>query len=86
MICDIEDKQLIQTTYIENHHEHEHDHSKGDHGNSHADMVNQLKAYQLMITKKVGPHFGKELQEANIPVEITDLNTIEEVLDTLLNQ
>ena len=86
LIFDIEDKKIINTTEESNNHEH---HTHGDdaaqtHTHSHADMVELLKDCDLMITKKVGPHFGAELKGANIKVEICQEDKIEDVLKPYL--
>lgn len=86
LIFDIEDKKIVNTTEESNNHEHhahgeEHSHN---HGHSHADMIEQLKDCDLVITKKVGPHFGAELKIANIEVKICQEDKIEDVLKPYL--
>jgi len=86
MIFDIQDRKIIETIINSNEHDHSHhhehghahDHAHGEH--SHADMIQLLKGCELMITQKVGPHFGKELKAAQIKIIITKENSISEVL------
>ena len=88
MIFNISDNKIVSTELKENNHEHHHHeghtHSH-EHGHSHADMVEQLKGCELMITQKVGPHFGQELQDANIRITITKENLISEVLKSYIS-
>ena len=84
MIFEISNKTIINSEVKENTHEHhEHGHSH-EHEHSHADMIEQLKDCELMITQKVGPHFGQELKAANIKINISKESSIIEVLKQFL--
>jgi predicted Fe-Mo cluster-binding NifX family protein len=95
MIFDIQDRKIIGTSINENTHDHSHDHSHHhEHGqahdhahgeHSHADMIQLLIGCDLMITKKVGPHFGQELKAAQIKIQITSENLILQVLKPYLD-
>ena len=89
MIFDIENKKIVNTTEKANNHEpHHHAHGEEhshDHGHSHADMIEQLEGCNLVITKKVGPHFGAELKAANIEVKICQADSIEDALKPYLD-
>ncbi len=87
MIFDIVNHEIINTSIKENKHEHHHhgnDLHSHEHGHSHADMVEQLKDCDLMITQKVGPHFGPELKAVNIKIEICGEQSIEDALKQYL--
>lgn len=81
LIFDIENQLIKSTEELANNHDHSH--SSGW-GHSHADMVKLFVDCQLMITKKAGPNFRLELQEANIKVEIVESNLITEALEPYL--
>ena len=86
MIFEIEERKIINTIEKENNHDHNHSHAEGhSHEHSHADMIEQLKGCDLMITKKVGPHFGVELKSANIEVKICQAESIEDALKSYLD-
>lgn len=84
LIYKIENKEIVETKIKANNHEHHQHNEEHEHGHSHADMIQMLSDCDLMITKRVGPHFGKELKAANIKVEITQKTLISDVLKPFL--
>ena len=85
MIFEISNNKIVNTEIKENSHDHHHqDEHSHHHGHSHADMVEQIKDCDLMITQKVGPHFKPELESANINILITNEDLISAVLKPYL--
>ncbi len=76
-VVEIKNKQIINITYRENHHEHNHDHSNGDHNHGHQDIVEALHDCVAIVGQKFGPHFAGDFHKAGIRLVLSKEEIIE---------
>jgi len=76
-VVEIENGQITNISYRENHHEHNHDHSQGDHGHGHQDIVDALHDCAAVVGRKFGPHFAGDFHKAGIKLILSQETNIE---------
>ena len=79
-VVEIENKQIINLTYRENHHEHNHDHSQGDHNHGHQDIVDTLHDCVAVVGRKFGPHFAGDFHKAGMRLVLSKKEGLEEAV------
>ena len=79
-VVEIKNKQIINITYRENHHEHNHDHSQGDHNHGHQDIVDTLHDCVAVVGKKFGTHFAGDFHKAGMRLILTKKEELEEAV------
>jgi predicted Fe-Mo cluster-binding NifX family protein len=76
-VVEIENGQVSNISYRENHHEHNHDHSQGDHAHGHQDIVEALHDCAAVVGRKFGPHFAGDFHKAGIRLILSKQEHIE---------
>jgi predicted Fe-Mo cluster-binding NifX family protein len=85
-IVEIDDNNILSTTFIENEHEKTHHsgegHSHGEHADhGHGDLVELLEGVSVIIGKKFGPHFSRDFHNAGVKMKLTKLTKIDDVIN-----
>jgi len=76
-VVELENNQIADISYRENHHEHNHDHSHGDHGHGHQDIVDALHDCVAVVGRKFGPHFAGDFHKAGIKLILSKQENME---------
>jgi len=95
-IFSIANNTIISVDYQENNHHHnhdEHDHHNHNgnaqgkkHNHSHDEMIAQLKDVSIFLVHKVGKHMKRDLEKGNIPYQLVNGISIEEIIASYINE
>jgi len=76
-VVEIENGQISNISYRENHHEHNHDHSHGEQAHGHQDIVDALHDCAAVVGRKFGPHFAGDFHKAGIKLILSKEESME---------
>lgn len=81
-VAEIENGQIINISYRENHHEHHHHHGheEHEHGHGHQDIVDALQDCAAVVGRKFGPHFAGDFHKAGIKMVLSKKESLEEAV------
>jgi len=85
-VIEIQNKEILNISFRENHHEHNHDHSHGDHGHGHQDIVEALHDCSAVVGRKFGPHFASDFHKANIKMILSKQDSLEDAVMEALDK